>query len=112
MTNDLRDETQLAIKSDCELHCEVFPSDKFSNFSFSEAIFKTGDHKFVSKSVAQFLCVLNKVRTNLVKRCGDSNHGNRLITNGEKNIKIIKNIEIKTNRGHILNSPHIKIAKS
>jgi len=44
VTNDLRDETQLAIKSDCELHCEV--------------------------------------RTNLVKRCGDSNHGNRLITNG------------------------------
>merc|ERR1719369_780353 len=44
VTNDLRDETQLRIKKDCELHCEV--------------------------------------RTNLVKRCGDSNHGNRLITNG------------------------------
>ena len=67
----------------------------FTFGSFSETIFRTGDHKFVSKSVAQLLCILNKVRTNLVKRCGDSNHGNRLITNGGKNIKIIKNIEIK-----------------
>merc|ERR1719350_1901730 len=44
ITNDLEDETPLAIKDDCTLTCEV--------------------------------------RTNLVKRCGDSNHGNRLITNG------------------------------
>jgi len=44
ITNDIKDETILGIKSDCDLSCEV--------------------------------------RTNLVERCGDSNSGNRLITNG------------------------------
>ena len=29
------------------------------------------------------------MRTNLVKRCGDSNHGNRLITNGAQILKIL-----------------------
>eukprot|EP00092_Neocalanus_flemingeri_P017574 GFUD01019015.1.p1 GENE.GFUD01019015.1~~GFUD01019015.1.p1 ORF type:complete len:653 (+),score=151.82 GFUD01019015.1:394-2352(+) len=44
VTNDIKDETILGIKPDCDLSCEV--------------------------------------RTNLVERCGDSNSGNRLITNG------------------------------
>merc|ERR1719340_457956 len=44
VTNDLQDETQLGLKPDCHLECDV--------------------------------------KTNLVQKCGDSNSGNRLITNG------------------------------
>ena len=93
MTNDLRDETQLAIKSDCVLQCEVnnqcyiWPNAcclveiKYLCPEIKDLVDQYNDDdgkimKIPKTKTGQ------QVRTNLVKRCGDSNHGNRLITNG------------------------------
>ena len=46
--------------------------------------FDKADHqqKWFKTHSSNIFCFVHQVRTNLVKRCGDSNHGNRLITNG------------------------------